>query len=111
MGISRGLPSGISRHLDLLQAGPVPPNPAELLSRDVFGQVVDILKKEYDYVIFDTAPVGLVTDTLTIGRQADVTIFVCRAGYTPRYAIAQLNQFAEEDKLPNTCFVLNGQYE
>ena len=81
------------------------------MSRDVFGQVVDILKKEYDYVIFDTAPVGLVTDTLTIGRQADVTIFVCRAGYTPRYAIAQLNQFAEEDKLPNTCFVLNGQYE
>lgn len=104
-------PSGISRHLDLLQAGPVPPNPAELLSRDVFGEVVGILKKEYDYVIFDTAPVGLVTDTLTIGRQADVTIFVCRAGYTPRYAIAQLNQFAEEDKLPNTCFVLNGQYE
>lgn len=102
------LPSGIDQHLDLLQAGPIPPNPTELLARDSFAQIVSILKKEYDYVIFDTAPVGLVTDTLLIGRFADVSVFVCRVGYTPKYALAQLNQLAEDNKLPNTCFVLNG---
>ena len=102
-------PSGIDPHLDLLQAGPIPPNPAELFGRDSFTQVVSILRKEYDYVIFDTAPVGLVTDTLLIGRHAHVSVFVCRAGYTPNMAVGQLNQLAEEHKLPNTCFVLNGE--
>ena len=102
-------PSGIDPHLDLLQAGPIPPNPTELLAHDSFAQVVSILKKEYDYVIFDTAPVGLVTDTLLVSHYADVSVFVCRACYTPKYAIAQLNQLAEDNKLPNTCFVINGQ--
>jgi Mrp family chromosome partitioning ATPase len=89
-------------------AGPIPPNPAELLARDSFGQVMAILKKTYDYVILDTAPVGLVTDTQSIGRYADMTVFVCRAAYTPGYAIAQLNQLSLENRLPNTCFILNG---
>jgi capsular exopolysaccharide synthesis family protein len=102
------VPSGTDRNLDLLQAGPIPPNPAELLARESFGQVMAILKKAYDYVILDTAPVGLVTDTLPIGRYADVTVFVCRAEYTPNYAVAQLNQLSIENKLPNTCFVFNG---
>ena len=101
------VPSGKDPYLDLLQAGPIPPNPTELLGRACFAQVMDILKKHYDYVILDTAPVGLVTDTLLIGYYADVTVFVCRAGYTPHYGVTQLDQLAAEDKLPNTCFVLN----
>ena len=102
------VPSGTDQNLDLLMAGPIPPNPAELLARDSFGQVMAILKKTYDYVILDTAPVGLVTDTLSIGRYADMTVFVCRAAYTPGYAVAQLNQLSLENRLPNTCFILNG---
>ena len=70
--------------------------------------MLSVLKEVYDYVILDTAPVGLVTDTLQIGRYADVTVFVCRAGYTPSQAVSQLNALSEEKKLPNTCFVLNG---
>lgn len=101
-------PSGIDKHLDLLLAGPIPPNPTELLASDSFGRVMAILRQEYDYVILDTAPVGLVTDTLQIARCADVTVFVCRAGYTPTHAINQLNALSEEKKLPNTCFVFNG---
>ena len=100
-------PSGIEDNLDLLLAGPVPPNPAEVLTRDSFSQVMTILKKEYDYVILDTAPVGLVTDTLNIGRYANTTIFLCRAGYTPKYAIGQLNDLADQGKLPSPCFVIN----
>ena len=105
---SQIVPSGTDRNLDLLQAGPIPPNPTELLARESFGQVMKVLKKKYDYVVLDTAPVGLVTDALLIGCYADVTVFVCRAEYTPNYAIAQLNQLSVENRLPNTCFVLNG---
>ena len=100
--------SGVNDNLDLLLAGPVPPNPTELLARDNFKQVVDMLRERYDYVIFDTAPVGLVTDTLQIGQQADLTVYVCRADYTPKSAFGLLNSLAVEQKMPNPCVVLNG---
>src|SRR5699024_2850718 len=59
--------------LDILTSGPVPPNPSELLLRDRFGEVMDILKAEYDVILMDTAPVGLVADTLIAGGRADAT--------------------------------------
>ena len=102
------LSSGLNPNLDLLLAGPIPPNPTELLARDSFGEVVAILRQLYDYVIFDTAPVGLVSDTLQIGKQADVTVFVCRADYTPKSALNILNDLSAEGKLPNPCVILNG---
>ena len=101
-------PSLVNENLDLLLAGAVPPNPAELLARDCFEQTINLLRERYDYVILDTAPVGLVTDTLQIGRVADVTVFVCRADYTPKSSFGLLNTLAKEQKLPNPCVVLNG---
>ena len=100
--------SGANDNLDLLLAGPVPPNPTELLARDTFRQVVELLQKTYDYVIFDTAPVGLVTDTLQIAAYANVSILVCRADYTPKSSFGMLNNLSKEGKLPNACIVLNG---
>ena len=100
--------SGVNDNLDLLLAGPTPPNPTELLARDNFAQVVNYLREMYDYIIFDTAPVGLVTDTLQIGQQADMTVFVCRADYTPKSSFGLLNTLAKEGKMPNPCVVLNG---
>jgi capsular exopolysaccharide synthesis family protein len=100
--------SGVNDNLDLLLAGPVPPNPTELLARDNFQQIVQMLRADYDYVIFDTAPVGLVTDTIQVGQQADLTVYVCRADYTPKSAFGLLNTLAEEKKMPNPCVVLNG---
>ena len=100
--------SGVNDNLDLLLAGPVPPNPTELLARENFADVANMLRQQYDYVIFDTAPVGLVTDTLQIGQQADITVFVCRADYTPKSSFGLLNTLAKEKKLPNPCIVLNG---
>lgn len=102
------VPSGVEEHLDLLLAGSVPPNPTELLAHDSLRQMLDILKESYDYVILDTAPVGLVTDTLQISKLVDVTVYVCRLNYTPKYAIAELNGLAEEKMLTNPCIVLNG---
>lgn len=96
------------KNFDLLLAGPTPPNPTELLARENFGQIVNMLRQKYDYVIFDTAPVGLVTDTLQIAKFADVSVFVCRADYTPKSSFAMLNGLATEGKMPNPCVVLNG---
>lgn len=101
-------PSGFNENLDLLLAGPTPPNPTELLARENLRQVMDVLRKDYDYVILDTAPVGLVTDTLEIARHADVNCYVCRADYTPKSNIGLLNTLANDGKLLNTCVVLNG---
>lgn len=101
-------PSGVNDNLDLLLAGPVPPNPTELLARENFSVITKMLREQYDYVIFDTAPVGLVTDTLQIGQHADLTVFVCRADYTPKSSFALINSLANEKKLPNPCMVVNG---
>lgn len=101
-------PSGVSANLDVLAAGPCPPNPTELLARKNLDNIVEALKTEYDYVIMDTAPVGLVTDSLQIGKLADVTVIVCRADYTPKSTFELFNRLHAEKKLPNMCYVLNG---
>ena len=101
-------PSGVNANLDLLLAGPTPPNPTELLARENLKDIIDLLRQEYDYIILDTAPVGLVTDTLQIGKLADVCCFVCRADYTPKSSFGMVNQLSAEQKLPNMCIVLNG---
>jgi capsular exopolysaccharide synthesis family protein len=105
---SQIIPSGVNENLDLLLAGPVPPNPTEMLARETFGQIIALLRENYDYVIFDTAPVGLVTDTLEIARHADVSVVICRADYTPRSSFGIINALAKDNKLPNACVVLNG---
>lgn len=100
--------SGVHDNLDLMLAGPVPPNPAEIVTRDSLDKVFDVLREVYDYVIVDTAPVGLVTDTLSIARVADCTLYVCRADFTPKTSLEQVNGYAEEQKLPNISIVING---
>ena len=102
------LPSGINDNLDLLMAGPVPPNPTELISRPSLEDVMAVLRNHYDYILIDTAPVGLVTDTLQIGRVADLTIYMCRADFTPKNSFDLINSLAQENKLPNMAIVLNG---
>ena len=101
-------PSGVNENLDLLLAGPTPPNPTELLARQNMHDIVELLKQQYDYVIMDTAPVGLVTDTLQIARYSNVNCYVCRADYTPKNNIGLLNSLTAEDKLTNCCIILNG---
>lgn len=100
--------SGVNENLDLLLAGPVPPNPTELLARENFADICQMLREMYDYVIFDTAPVGLVTDTLQIGQHADLTVFVCRADYTQKSSFGLINSLSKEKKMPNPCVIING---
>ena len=102
------LPSGVNKNLDLLMAGPIPPNPAELIARSSLEEIIKALKDKYDYIMIDTAPVGLVTDTLQIARVADASIYMCRADYTPKSNFELINALANEKKLPNMAMVLNG---
>ncbi|MCM1311446.1 MAG: polysaccharide biosynthesis tyrosine autokinase [Bacteroides sp.] len=100
--------SGISPNLDILPAGPIPPNPAELLEKENLASAISFLKKKYDYVILDTAPVGLVSDTLTIGRHADLTLYLVRADYTLKADMNLVNSLSVEKRLPNINIILNG---
>ena len=101
-------PSDVSKSLYILPGGTVPPNPTELLARDGLDKAIETLKKNFDYVILDTAPVGMVTDTLLIGRVADLSVYVCRADYTRKAEFTLVNELAENNKLPNLCTVING---
>ena len=101
-------PSGVNDNLDLVMAGPTPPNPTELLARKNLGEIIGLLRQEYDYIILDTAPIGLVSDTLQVAKYADVTAYVCRADYTPKSSFGLVNEMARDKKLPNVCIVLNG---
>lgn len=101
-------PSDVSKNLFILPGGTVPPNPTELLARDGLDKAIETLKQNFDYVIMDTAPVGMVTDTLLIGRVADLSVYVCRADYTHKNEYTLINELAEKEKLPNLCTVING---
>ena len=102
------LPSGVNKNLDLLMAGPIPPNPAELIARNSLDIIINLLKEKYDYIMIDTAPVGLVTDTLQIARVTNASIYMCRADYTPKSSFNLINALANEKKFPNMAIVLNG---
>ena len=100
--------SRINANLSILPGGPIPPNPTELVARESLPQAIDILKKHFDYIILDTAPIGMVTDTQLISRVANASIYVCRADYTHKADYTLINELGEQKKLPNLCTIING---
>lgn len=100
--------SRINANLSILPGGPIPPNPTELVARESLPQAIDILKKHFDYIILDTAPIGMVIDTLLISRVANASIYVCRADYTHKADYTLINELSEQKKLPNLCTLING---
>jgi capsular exopolysaccharide synthesis family protein len=103
------IPSNVVDGLDLLPAGIVPPNPAELLSSSNLDKAVDYLRGKYDYIVFDAAPVGLVADSLIISRVVDVSLYVMRYDYTQKADLKYLNEVVSSGKLENVSLVLNGE--
>jgi tyrosine-protein kinase Etk/Wzc len=91
----------------ILPAGIIPPNPAELLMSKKVDLLFDELKSQYDYIIVDTAPVSLVTDTLLIAKHADCFIYVARANFLEKRMLNIPNTLYKEQKLPNLCLLLN----
>ncbi len=100
--------SGMHANLDVLPAGLIPPNPGELITSERLDHAFARFREWYDLIIVDTPPVGLVSDTLLLGRLADATLVVCRCDYSLKRNFAMLNQLHEEGKLPKMNLVLNG---
>ncbi len=91
----------------VLPAGIIPPNPAELLMSKKVDALFKTLKTQYDYIIVDTAPVSLVTDTLLIAKHADCFVYVARANFLEKRMLSIPNGLYKERKLPNMCLLLN----
>lgn len=94
-------------NVDFISSGLIPPNPSELLSNKRVKELFEIVKKDYDYVIADTAPISLVTDTLLIANFADIFLYVARANFLDKKMLVVPRKLYEEKKLPNMAIVLN----
>lgn len=101
-------PSGCHRNMDVLPAGVIPPNPAELIGSPMLDMAIAHLRTKYDYVILDTPPIALVADTLAMGHVADLTLIVLRADYSLKSNMALINDVVDNNKMPKCNLVLNG---
>jgi succinoglycan biosynthesis transport protein ExoP len=95
-------------YLDVILSGPIPPNPSELIIGETMREFIDELKKKYDYIILDTPPVGLVSDSLELAQFSDVTLYIVRQNYTKKDMITLLNNRVKRGELTNASIVLNG---
>lgn len=99
--------STLSPNLDIIQAGIIPPNPNELLNKKELDDLFLELRKRYDYILIDTAPVGIISDTFLVNRVSDITLYVTREGSTKKGSITYLNDLFENNRLTNLYVVLN----
>lgn len=99
--------SDISPNLDILPGGPVPPNPTELVAREHLDHAIEELKKHYDYILLDTAPIAMIADTSIVSRVADMCVYVCRADVTPKEGFEYINTLQKEKKFKKIATVIN----
>ncbi len=94
-------------HLHLIASGEIPDNPAELILSDKLPKLLSLLKKQYDYIIIDTAPIGLVNDTVHLMEETDINLIVVRENYADKSFIDGLDEIIEKNNLDNIGLVLN----
>jgi tyrosine-protein kinase Etk/Wzc len=94
-------------NLYALSCGPVPPNPAELLLESRVNELFDHLKENFDVILIDTAPVGMVSDAMTLGKFANASLYIVRQGYTYKKQVHLIDEFYREGKLPKVSIVIN----
>jgi len=100
-------PSGIHPNLSVINAGPVPPNPGELMAKPALDLLIAECKEKFDYIILDTAPIGIVSDSYALNRFADVSLYIVRADYTPKKNIEDATILYKQKKLTRMYFILN----
>ena len=94
-------------NLDFISAGPIPPNPSELLLSNATSELIEHLKKEYDYVILDSPPIGLVSDALELLKYADTTLYIVRQNFTHKGMLKMINDKYKNHELSKLTIVLN----
>jgi capsular exopolysaccharide synthesis family protein len=95
-------------YLDVITSGPIPPNPSELILGDSMKDLIEQLKKKYDYIILDTPPVGLVSDALELSQFCDLTLYVVRQNFTKKGMLTLLNNRTKRGELINVSIIFNG---
>jgi tyrosine-protein kinase Etk/Wzc len=95
------------QNLDYINAGTIPPNPSELLQRPRLAELFNFIQKEYDYIVVDNAPIGLVVDSLSIISYADIILYVARAEYLDKRALGFTYNFIKNKNVKNIALVLN----
>ena len=93
--------------LDFITAGPIPPNPSELILSNKFNEVLTELKEKYDIVLIDNPPIGIVSDGVNVLAIADLPIYVFKANYSKRYFINKLKEITELDEIKKLSVILN----
>ena len=93
--------------LDLITAGPIPPNPAELLDSEKMKSLIKDLNKKYDYVIIDTPPIGLVTDGVILMQNADINLYIIRHNYSTVKSLNIINSLYNDKQVQNVHIVIN----
>lgn len=94
--------------LDVITSGPIPPNPSELILGDALKEMMQELKKKYDYIILDTPPVGLVSEAIELAQYCDVVLYVVRQNFTKKEMLTLLNNRSQRGELKNVSIVFNG---
>jgi len=94
-------------NFDVITSGPIPPNPSELIASPKTKDLIDLLKKKYDYIIIDTPPVGILSDTYVLMDIADLNIYVVRQNQTPRKEFLSIINDLKAKKFKNLCIVIN----
>jgi len=102
------VPHPTIEYLSVIPAGPIPPNPAELLSTSRLEELIAYLKQHFDYVIIDSPPVGAVTDAKILAGVANATLYIIRHNYTNSSLLQMINDVQEKNILPNLNIVFNG---
>ncbi len=96
------------KNLDIITSGPIPPNPSELMQVGKIEEIINELRGEYDYIIIDSPPMGLVTDALLLMKQADISLVVFRSEFSEKEYIKSLEDMVESYNINNVGLVLNG---
>lgn len=92
----------------IISSGTIPPNPAELVAKAEFAELMNTLKQKFDFLVLDTSPVGLVTDAFLLSKFADVNAFVVRHNFSPSSCLKLVKDIDEQKKMANTCIIFNG---
>lgn len=101
------LPTGI-KNMDVLPVGPIPPNPSELVHSELLKDILRYAKENYEFVIIDTPPIGLISDALILMKYADINLFVINTKFNSKDSISNIEDIVESHQLKNFAYILNG---